>query len=67
MRSSTRLAVSLAAALVAGGAAWGISAIVALASCETGGCPVGAAPWPLIAAMSAVAALGAAAGSSPAR
>jgi uncharacterized RDD family membrane protein YckC len=62
-----RLAVSIAAALIAGGAAWGLSVVVAHASCETGACPVGTAPWPLIVALSGVAAYGAAVGSRPVR
>ncbi|MBX3127753.1 MAG: hypothetical protein KF718_13600 [Polyangiaceae bacterium] len=50
-----RLRMALLAALLAGAAAYGISAVVALATCETGSCPVGEAPWPFIALLALVA------------
>lgn len=50
-----RLGMALLAALLAGAVAYGISAVVALASCETGSCPVGEAPWPFIVLLGVVA------------
>lgn len=47
--------MALLAALLAGAVAYGISAVVALASCETGSCPVGEAPWPFIVLLGVVA------------
>ena len=55
-RSARRVAISTVAAVLAGGGAYGVSALVAIASCESGACPVGTAPWPLLLAAAGVAA-----------
>ncbi|MCC6214256.1 MAG: hypothetical protein IT376_05270 [Polyangiaceae bacterium] len=54
-RAARRVAISGAAALLAGGGAYGVSALVAIASCETGACPIGSAPWPLLLTAAGVA------------